>query len=140
MSAGEFRSSRYKADSGNIHFVMVQPETIEADFDGVTNEPPEGNINSPFAAEIGRGARSYGLRPRYVRVSFKDTPPTGYRPYTAVKIPILDSEVFSAISIDDDVTYNGGTGKLKKKISESLLPGEAVITTAVQPTDPEASL
>lgn len=129
MSSGSFTSSKYESDLGTVHFINLQPETLAATFDGTANAAVNDNIDSPFAAEVNRGAREYGLRPRYVTVAFEDAPPTGYRPYTTLRIPVLDSTVFDGIAIDDAVAYAGGTGVVRRKSPESIIPGTSVITT-----------
>lgn len=127
MSSGSFVQSKYESDRGSVHQIKLQPETVFASVGGQTNDPPSSVVNSPFAAEVNRGAKSYGLRPRYVNVAFKDTPPTGYQPYTTLKISILDPDTFSLISTGDAVTYNGGTGAVTSKAAESILPGDSAI-------------
>jgi len=40
MSAGAFQSSKYEANGGNIYKIRVQPETVSATIDGVSNAAP----------------------------------------------------------------------------------------------------
>lgn len=130
MSAGSFTGSKYQSDTGDIHYIKVQPETIAATLGGTANAPLPGAIDSVFAAEVNRGARAYGLRPRKVTISFEADVPDGYRPYTSISIPILSASVFSGIGVGDAVTYAGGTGVVSSKTGESILPGEAVLEAA----------
>lgn len=141
MSAGSFVVSTYEADSGKIHLIRLQNETVNATFAGTDNDPPAAAVDSQFAAEVNRGARAYGLRPRRVNVAFTDAPPTGYRPYTTVSIPVLTKAVYDDIELGGLVSYSGGTGKAKSKTGESTNPGASAIGTiaAVAPADgPEA--
>lgn len=133
MSAGSFVASKYESDGGSIHYIALQQETIDASLGGTTNDEPAGSIDSPFAAEVNRGARSYGLKPRKATVKFEDSPPTGYRPYTTLQIPILTPGTFSDIEIGDSVTYSGGTGEVTGKTAENIRPGAAVIPAATVP-------
>lgn len=137
MSAGSFQSSKYESDDGTIHFISVQPETIAAVLDGNPNDEPAGNINSQFAAEVNRGARAYGLRPRKVNVAFTDNPPTNYRPYTTLAMAVLDPEVFAEIAIGGTVTYSGGTGVVSSKVEENVRPGKSVIVSGDEDDTPQ---
>ena len=125
MSAGAFVISKYEANDDGIHLIKVQPETVAATIDEVANAAPAGAIDSPFAAEVNRGARAYGLRPRRVTVKFEDSPPTGYKPYTTLTIPILSKTVFAGIEGGDPVAYAGGTGEVSTKTGEDINPGLA---------------
>lgn len=128
MSAGAFLLTRYESDQGTIHEIKVQPETVAATFDGTANAATTDDVDSVFAAEVSRGARAYGLRPRKVRVKFGATPPDGYQPFTTISLPILQQSVFDAIAPDDPVVYAGATGTAGRKIAESILPGTAALT------------
>lgn len=136
MSAGEFRTTKYQSDTGDIHQITIQPETSEATIGGTENSAPTEAVDSLFAAEVNRGARAYGLRPRKIRVAFTDTPPTGYRPYTSINLVVLQESVFTNAALEADVVFNGATGKLKGKIPESILPGEAALGGATGGTAP----
>jgi len=125
MSAGAFSTTKYQADSDAIHEITLQPETVSATIGGTANTAPTEAVDSFFAAEVSRGARAYGLRPRKVRVAFTDSPPDGYRPYTTISLPILTKTLFDAISSGDAVSYAGGTGTAGKKIAEDINPGAA---------------
>jgi hypothetical protein len=127
MSAGSFQTTKYESDTGDIHLITVQPETVAATFGGTANAAPSDAITSPFAAEVNRGARAYGLRPRKVNVSFEDDAPEGYRPYTTLQLVVLQESVFSGIGVGDAVVYAGGTGEVTSKVSENIRPGEAVV-------------
>lgn len=130
MSQGSFTGSKYQSDTGDVHFIKVQPETIAATLGGTANAAVPGAIDSVFAAEVNRGARAYGLRPRKVTIAFEENVPDGYRPYTSLSIPVLSASVFAGVSIGDSVSYAGGAGVVSSKSGESILPGEAVLEEA----------
>lgn len=127
MSAGNFILSKYESDTGDVHQIKIQPETSAASLGGTANQAPSGAVDSVFAAEVNRGARAYGLRPRKVTIGFTDDAPDGYRPYTSISIPVLQESVFNGLAIGDSVTYNGGTGVVKSKAGETINPGEAAL-------------
>lgn len=136
MSAGAFSNARYESDLGTVHLIKVQEETLTMTVGGTANAAPTDAIDSVFAAETSRGAKAYGLRPRKINVSFTTEPPTGYRPYTSLQLPILTTDLFEAISDDDVVVYAGGTGKVSSKVAENIRPGAAVLGGAATP-EPE---
>jgi len=136
MSAGSFATGKYESDQGTIHQIKIQPETAAMDIDSVENEAPTGAVDSLFAAEVNRGSRAYGLRPRKIRVAFTDEPPTGYRPYTTLTLPVLQKSVFDGINNGDTVTYNGATGTVSGKIVEDINPGEAALGQDNDETEP----
>nr|CRY96860.1 hypothetical protein [uncultured prokaryote] len=125
MSAGSFSLSRYEDNDGKLYQIRVQPEIVAAVIDGDDNGPEAGSVTEKFAAEVNRGARAYGLRPRKLTVSFEDTPPTGYRPYTTLQIPVLKKETWLRAKVGAVVTYAGGTGEIKSKADENFRPGES---------------
>lgn len=127
MSAGSFVQSKYQSDTGDVHVIKVQPETIAATLGGTANAAVAGAIDSVFAAEVNRGARAYGLRPRKVTVAFETDVPTGYRPYTSLSIPVLSASVFAGVSPGDTVSYAGGSGVVTSKSGEDINPGEEVL-------------
>lgn len=136
MSAGSFINSRYQSDDGTIHQIKLQPETVAMTVGGTANAAPTGAIDSVFAAEVNRGAKAYGLKPRKINVSFEGEPPTGYRPYTSLSLPILTTDLFEAISDNDVVVYNGGSGKVSSKVAENIRPGAAVLGGALNEEPP----
>lgn len=127
MSSGSFINSKYESDRGTVHQIKVLAATVAMTVGGTANAAPAGDIDSVFAAESSRGARAYGLRPRKINISFTTTPPTGYRPYTSIQLPILDPDLFEAISAEDAVVYGGGTGKVTSKVQEDINPGASVL-------------
>lgn len=133
MSAGSFVQSKYQSDTGDVHIIKVQPETLAATIGGTANAAVAGAVDSVFAAEVNRGARAYGLRPRKVTVAFETDVPTGYRPYTTLSIPVLSAAVFAAVSPGDAVSYAGGNGVVSSKSGEDINPGEEVLGGATTP-------
>ena len=137
MSAGSFVLTTYEDNDNVVHAIKVQPEVVATLFGGDDNDPAIGPVTSGFAAEVNRGARAYGLKPRKLRVEFTTEPPDGYRPYTTVEIPVLQKGTWIGAKVDDEVLYSGGVGKVKSKIDESLRPGASVIgLESAQVADP----
>lgn len=120
MSSGAFDKTKYEADNGDIHPIRVQPETVALAKGGTTNAAPTGTITTDaIRAKVSRGNREYGLRPRYITVVYDTTAPTGYKVGTYIRVPILKSTTFSAISQDDTVTYLGTSARVAGKFPES---------------------
>lgn len=129
MSAGKIKKSRYESAVG-IHLIEIDEQTEEASFDGTTNSPPSDGIDSPFAAVRSRGARAYGLKPRFVSIEWDTAAPSGYRRFARLLIPVLTQSVFDGISLGDSGSYLGQNFTVTGKIDESILPGEAVIAAS----------
>ncbi len=111
MSAGQYIRGRYQASYGggtSIHPIRYQPETQAAVINSVTNNPPDGDINNPISAQVSRGGRARGLRPRSITIQFPNTgQPTGYAPGGTTIIPALTQEFFDAATPGADITYLG---------------------------------
>lgn len=101
MSAGTFSISKYESDSGDIHPIRVQPETITA----FGNVAPAGAVSSDISAVVSLTRRQRGLRPRYISVKFTAAPPANYATGTVYKIPILTEAVYDGLNIGGTGTY-----------------------------------
>jgi len=109
MSAGAFEISKYETDSGAIHPIRVQPETLAATIDGNTNAAPAGAVDGLGSASVSRGRRANGINARLVRLRFSGTPPTGYLTNGTVTIPALTPEVYDAAIKGATGTYLGAS-------------------------------
>ena len=114
MSSGTFLRSRYAAtwDTGAIHPIRVQPETIAMALTSnttTTNAPPSGAINNPISAMVSRPLRGKGLRPRKVTLQLTGTAPTGYANGSVVSLPVLNTTLFAALTNGVSVNYLGTT-------------------------------
>jgi hypothetical protein len=105
MSAGSFTRSRYEADSGEIHPVRVQPETILASIGGSANAAPTGTVTNGISARVSGSSRRFGLRCRSVTLRWTGAVPEGYEDDGFVRIPILTPAVYNAISRGSTGTY-----------------------------------
>lgn len=119
MSAGVFTISKYEADSGDIHPIRVQPETIAANI-GTANSPPTAAVDNSLFARSGGGNRAYGIRARYVTVRFTGAAPDGYAPNTRLKIPVLTSQAWDdAVPGETTGTYLGAAIQVVSKVREA---------------------
>lgn len=111
MSAGAFLLSRYESsETGLIHPIKVQPETLTLSLGGNTNNPPAGQPTSKLSAEVGGSRRTYGLKTRLVRIRFTSTLPDGYEANSTITLPWLTSTNFGSIARGTTGTYTiGGT-------------------------------
>jgi hypothetical protein len=108
MSAGVFSRSRYSSDSGSIHPIRVQPETLDLTIGGVANAAPAGAVTAGVpSAKVSGSSRSIGLSARLVRIQFTATPPTGYKAGGTITLPWLLASTFGAISPNAVGTYLG---------------------------------
>lgn len=106
MSAGEFLTSRYEADSGTIYGIKVQRETIAANV-GAVNAAPAGQPDGDGSVRVGGGNRQIGIKARSVTVEFTATPPTGYAENQLLRIPILTPAVWDGANVGTTGTYLG---------------------------------
>jgi hypothetical protein len=95
MSAGSFSDSKYESNGGNIYSVRVQPETISATIDGVSNAPPAAAISQEVSAAVSRGKRALGINARSVSLAFTGALPDGYKG-TPIRIPVLTAATFNS--------------------------------------------
>lgn len=124
MSQGPFDIRFYEADSGEKHVIRIQPETI--DDLSIGGAPVPGGIGpatSPFWAKVTRGAREYGLRPRFFNVRWTGSPPSGYAANETLSIPILNSSAYAGATVGLLVSYLGSEAKIVSKTDESIYPG-----------------
>lgn len=113
MSAGGFVGATYTLDGGSSLPARIQPETI-------TSFNPDGT--GTIIAGVGRiklssGRREFGVSPRTVTASWT-TAPAGYKAGGSVRIPIFTPTAFAAITLNQVLTYLGGTCKVTGKNPE----------------------
>ena len=101
MSAGEFERSIYETDAGNFAAVKVQPETLAAVVDGVTNAAAVGTVNQEASAQVGKGKRTIGINTRTVTLKFTGALPDGYSG-DPVTIPALTPAFYAACNPNSD--------------------------------------
>lgn len=109
MSAGEFTRSVYETNEGNFAAVRVQPETLAAEIDSVTNAAGAGPVNQEARAQVSKGKRTIGINCRTVTLNFTGTPPDGYSG-DPVTIPALTPAFYAACNPNSDTavgTYLG---------------------------------
>ena len=105
MSSGTFLRSRYAADSGSIHPIRVQPETLELTLGGVANNPPAGAISTGVpSAKVSGSSRSLGLSARIVRIQLTEALDE-YKEDAIITLPWLNGATFGAISPNQIGTY-----------------------------------
>lgn len=104
MSAGQFITTKYESDSGNIYPIRVQPETTALVLNGQVNNPPSGAQTEGVLARVSGGRRRIGLKARNVRIQFAGAAPDGYKDGSTITLPILTPAVFNALPT------TGGTG------------------------------
>lgn len=119
MSAGEFQNAKYEANNGDIHNIVIQPETIIA---GFNVEPTAAVDNDVTAYASASGRKKYGVHARYIRAKWNDPNdvPTGYDPRGRLLIPILTVSSFNSIAKNQTFTYLGKTAQVLTKQSEQV--------------------
>lgn len=121
MSAGPFTSTFYEDNNGDIHGIRLQPETLTAVFNGVTNATPGGPATAgAVRARITGSRRGYGVFARFATVVFTATPPTGYDTGTYYRIAVPDPTVYNGIADLDTGTYLGTAIQVISKTNEKI--------------------
>lgn len=120
MSMGAFVISKYEDDDGEIHPIRVQPETLALQLGSTANAAPAGAVTDNQRAKVTKGAREYGIGARTVTITFGATPPTGYRPYSYITLPVLVQATWDAITDGSAVTYQTTAGTVSYKTAERI--------------------
>lgn len=111
MSAGAFETRKYSSnETGEVHPIRIQPETLTLSIGGTTNSEPSGARTSKISARVGGGNRQLGLKARSVTIKFPDTAPSGYKVDSPFSLPWLDPSTFGDIGDGDAVSYLGASG------------------------------
>lgn len=120
MSAGLFvRSKYFCTDTGSIHPIRVQPETVSAAIGSSTNAAPTGAIANNISARVSGGRRSLGLTARRVNLQSPATAqPTGYKPSGITSIPALQEAFFNAAVKGATCNYLGAAYTVVSRTQE----------------------
>lgn len=120
MSAGAFTRSRYACtDTGLIHPIRVQPETVAASIGGTANAAPTGAITNNISARVSGGKRTLGLIARRVTLEAPATSqPDGYKPSGITTIPALQEAFYNAAVKGASCTYLGATFTVVSRTQE----------------------
>lgn len=105
MSAGVFTRTKYQSDTNGIYRVLVQPETLLLQVDGVANAAPLGDVDQFTSAQVTKGKRQIGMGCRAVALRFTGAVPTGYKAGGIILVPILTSALYNSILPTSDLTY-----------------------------------
>ncbi len=111
MSAGGFIKVRYQADTGILHPIRIQPETLILELGGSANAvptEPAGTVKSRISARVSGSRRGLGLFTRMVRIQFGSATgdaPDGYQLGGVITLPILTEALYDAITPGDTGTY-----------------------------------
>jgi len=120
MSAGAFSRTFYESDTGLIHPIRLQPETLAATIEGQALDPVAGPTTSSISAQVTGSRRGLGLFARYVTVAFTGTPPTGYLAGQSYRLTVCDPAIYAAINVLDDGLYLGAVIQVVSKTPERI--------------------
>jgi len=107
MSAGAFARSKYSCtDTGLVHPIRVQPETLLASIGGTANSAPSGNVSSNISARVSAGRRTLGIVARSVVLAAPSSgQPTNYQPGGTTRIPALTQAFYDKAVKGATCTY-----------------------------------
>lgn len=126
MAVGAGKQLRfYGCDiTGETHLIRVDDVTVGLNDGGTENLGVTGPATNNFWAKVSRGATEYGLKPRTANVCITGDPgTTGLEQGRTYDVPILDSALYAALTINKEVLYQGVIAKVVGKTPESIYPG-----------------
>ena len=119
MSFGNFETLGYASDLGAIHPIRVQPETQ----DGVNDSLLPIGAGLPFFRR-GGSRRKFGNFARYITMSAVLGSAAATDPYTSArvyaKLTIFAKDVYDALAVGDDYSYQGTTFTIVSKNPERV--------------------
>lgn len=99
--AGRFLKAKYETDSGDIHNIRIQPETV---FD--ENLEPTGGATASSYVRVTGSRRAYGIKARILVLSRQVGDAANYNGATVyARIPVLKKASVAALIVGSTVTY-----------------------------------
>lgn len=110
MSEGPFSDAFYESDTGDIHNIVIQPETALLVVGTTTNTIPAGPATSDLPIDVSKGRRGRGLKPRLVRFRVTSGGTTGVQVGSVLELAWLNPATFLSVTrpAKQPVTYRGG--------------------------------
>ena len=99
--------TKYEADDGAIHSMQMSAAKVAAD----GNAEPAAAIDSPIKVKISKSNRSFGIRPRGIRLSRVLTGGSGAEAVSATKyafLPIRTKAIFDGATLAKGTTITIG--------------------------------
>jgi len=113
--AGRFITGKYEADSGEVHPVRIQPETLFG-----TNTEAVGGITVDQRVRVSGSKRAYGLKARSITLSRAIGTSANYTGGTIyARIPWLDPATWEALAVGSTEPYQGVDWIVASKSAES---------------------
>jgi hypothetical protein len=109
-----FSNTKYESDSGDIHPLRISPTVL-----GAAGTPPTGAVSNSIKVKVSKTNRSYGIRPRGVRLSRTvGTDPDTFKRYKF--IPVLTPTAFNGASfaLNGTVSINSVVWTITGKVPE----------------------
>lgn len=117
MSAGTFTTSIYQRDDGTFAPIKVQPETIIPG----TNPAGAGPLTAGATyVKVSGSRRGYGVHARTVSITWTGTVPDGYKTGGIIRLPVLTTAGYNALSGGQTFTYLGNEVKVVGKSPERV--------------------
>lgn len=90
MSTGSFVNSRYEdSQNGDIHFIKVQPETLDFQIGSTVNLAPTGAINNQKRAFVSSRRRRGAVCARKIGIRITAAGPNNYKVGSIIYVPVL---------------------------------------------------
>lgn len=121
MSAGKFELYSYETDNGAVTKIRLQPETLQATFNGLVNAEPGGVPEAGYPrADVSRSHRAVGIHARFVTVGEMAGMPSDYMANQTYRVACLSPTVFASLTDGQAAGYLGGVGKIISVTKEKI--------------------
>lgn len=109
-------TTKYEDEDGGIH-----PIRLASTHSSVAGTPPTGAVDSNISAKVSKSSRSYGLRPRGVRLSrIVGTAPDQFKRYTFLPVLTPTALAGSGFNVGSTITIDGVAWTVAKKVPEDM--------------------
>lgn len=109
-------TTKYEDEDGGIH-----PIRLDTTRTGVAGTPPSGAVDSSISAKVSKSSRSYGLRPRGVRLSrILGTAPNQFKRYTFLPVLTPTALAGAGFATGSTITIDGTAWTVAKKVAEDM--------------------
>lgn len=107
-------TTKYEADSGQVHGLIMEPTRL-----AVAGTVPTGAVSSPIKAQISKSNREFGLRPRGVRLAkIIGTAPDTFRKYSFLPVLLATEFNTAPFAIGATITIAGTDWTVVAKVPE----------------------
>lgn len=107
-------TTQYEANDGSVHSLLLDQDRFAA-----AGTPTTNAIDSPIKAQISKGNKEFGLRPRGVRLArLVGAPPDTFRKYTFLPVLTIADYNSAGFAIGASISIGGVAWEVVGKVPE----------------------